>query len=300
MTSRASRSISSNVPPTVGTPGSVPEEFQPSEVDSAVSASLRRFDTLKVPNPSNFDGSDSDVARFVSACKLKIASSPGTSSELALAFIANLLVGDAAAWYLTSFPEDGTILDVFSNANEFLAEITRQFSNPAARQAAANELRRLRQQDGVQAFNVKFNSVARRTEYNDAALLDTWQHAIKPYLLKAMLPGNELHSLRAWQTAAIAMEESYNQFHDAPRSFSAHLAPHRSRPHHQQSSVVPTTTTRTLKERIDPIFKPLTPDEKQRRRTNNLCLYCAGADHVLDACPIRAARKQGNAPATSH
>lgn len=30
---------------------------------------------------------------------------------------------------------------------------------------------------------------------------------------------------------------------------------------------------------------PLTPEEKQRRRMNNLCLYCVGAGHYANMCP---------------
>lgn len=35
---------------------------------------------------------------------------------------------------------------------------------------------------------------------------------------------------------------------------------------------------------------PLTPEERQRRRLNNLCLYCRGAGHFLQGCPIRPSK----------
>jgi len=35
---------------------------------------------------------------------------------------------------------------------------------------------------------------------------------------------------------------------------------------------------------------PLTPEEKQRRRDNNLCLYCAGPGHIARECPNRVSR----------
>jgi hypothetical protein len=35
---------------------------------------------------------------------------------------------------------------------------------------------------------------------------------------------------------------------------------------------------------------PLTPEEKQRRRDNNLCLYCAGPGHIARECPSRISR----------
>ncbi|KAE8538034.1 hypothetical protein D1P53_006101 [Cryptococcus gattii VGV] len=37
---------------------------------------------------------------------------------------------------------------------------------------------------------------------------------------------------------------------------------------------------------------PLPHEEKERRRTNNLCMYCGNPGHTIDACP-----KKGKAPA---
>jgi hypothetical protein len=31
-------------------------------------------------------------------------------------------------------------------------------------------------------------------------------------------------------------------------------------------------------------FKPLTKHEKQRRRVNNLCLYCGKLSHIIGVC----------------
>ncbi|KAE8185224.1 hypothetical protein CF328_g7609, partial [Tilletia controversa] len=39
---------------------------------------------------------------------------------------------------------------------------------------------------------------------------------------------------------------------------------------------------------------PLTEAEKQRRRDNNLCLYCGGANHIANACPVKNSRSSGN------
>ena len=38
---------------------------------------------------------------------------------------------------------------------------------------------------------------------------------------------------------------------------------------------------------IDGTFKKLTDEEKQRRKTNNLCLYCGDSGHRRDSCPKR-------------
>ena len=33
----------------------------------------------------------------------------------------------------------------------------------------------------------------------------------------------------------------------------------------------------------------LTNQERQRRRANNLCLYCGNPDHIVRTCPVRPA-----------
>jgi hypothetical protein len=41
---------------------------------------------------------------------------------------------------------------------------------------------------------------------------------------------------------------------------------------------------------------PLSEAEKERRKSNNLCLYCAAPDHKLADCPVKPA-KSGKAKA---
>ena len=46
--------------------------------------------------------------------------------------------------------------------------------------------------------------------------------------------------------------------------------------------------------REKPKFKKLTPEEKERRRKEGLCLYCGSDKHKLDDCPLR--KPQGKGP----
>src|SRR5689334_22324998 len=39
---------------------------------------------------------------------------------------------------------------------------------------------------------------------------------------------------------------------------------------------------------------PLSAEEKSRRRTAGLCLYCGGAGHIAATCPLVSSRRQGN------
>jgi|JI7StandDraft_1071085.scaffolds.fasta_scaffold120524_2 hypothetical protein len=42
-----------------------------------------------------------------------------------------------------------------------------------------------------------------------------------------------------------------------------------------------------------PKFKKLTPEEKERRRREGLCLYCGSDRHQLDGCPLRKPQGKG-------
>jgi hypothetical protein len=46
--------------------------------------------------------------------------------------------------------------------------------------------------------------------------------------------------------------------------------------------------------RGQPKFKKLTPEEKERRRREGLCLYCGSNQHHLDGCNLR--KPQGKGP----
>jgi hypothetical protein len=46
-------------------------------------------------------------------------------------------------------------------------------------------------------------------------------------------------------------------------------------------------------------FRSLTNEEKERRRRNNLCLYCGGTGHIVRNCPVKLRISAVGAPQSS-
>jgi plasmid maintenance system killer protein len=70
-------------------------------------------------------------------------------------------------------------------------------------------------------------------------------------------------------------------------TFSVATKPRRQGPEPMDLGAVP-------EHRGKPKFKKLSPEEKERRKKEGLCLYCGSGEHQLDGCPLR--RPQGKAP----
>lgn len=65
------------------------------------------------------------------------------------------------------------------------------------------------------------------------------------------------------------------------------------RPQHRRQGPEPMDLNAIPEHREKPKFKKLTPEEKDRRRREGLCLYCGSSEHKLDGCPLRKPQGKG-------
>ena len=131
------------------------------------------------------------------------------------------------------------------------------------------------------------------TNFNEDALKSKFRYGLKPHLkveLARLVERPEtLEALM--ETASRIDAQTYNARDRAmPPHFRSQSVP--SRPFQQRYSRPQEQAPMEIgaAER----YKPLSNDEKQRRRTNGLCLYCGKPNHVALHCPEK--RK----PATRH
>ena len=147
-------------------------------------------------------------------------------------------------------------------------------------------LKTLKQQHlgGIRGYILEFNRYADESNWNEQAKMDAFisdlnqQVAIR---ILEMFPGPR--DLTALQTIASRID--------------SRLYSQRSYFNHSNNS----TRTRYKNNSRKNIFKtksfhgPLSKEEKERRKRENLCLYCGSASHTLETCP-----KKGKNNKTTH
>lgn len=287
LTAQVSTLATTITPPTaqVAAQSPVPQVGQP----PALSAVPSREPSLASPRP--FDGTFSQFRGFLMQCKLVFSHQPSQFSSPAarVAFITNLTTGEALGWAeatLSARPE------LFNDYAAFLTEFGRVFDHPSAGQDVGVRLMSLRQGSRtVAAYATEFRTLAAGSGWNDAGLRSAFRQGLAE-VIKDELVRDKPTSLNELVGLAIDVDERVRERRrerarhqiDPPRRRESATGPFLSG---ASAPPVPElcTPVPSGEEPMQLGRARLTVAEKQRRRTQGLCLYCGERGHLRDACP---------------
>lgn len=181
--------------------------------------------------------------------------------------------------YLETFERFMQILDDLYGDHHYIDEIN-------------TRLARLRQTGTMAEYITQFKSLGARARWNDAALLARFKDGLSDEV--KILLTSQWHHMTSVSEAQSLASAAYQNFL-AQRRLHVKL----SRPSNQNQNQsrrppapapsAPTSPSTAME--IDAVRTcRLTPQEKQRRRDNGLCLYCGGENHFADNCPVKRAR----------
>jgi len=307
--------------PTSVSPPSSPSEA-PNQADQLFSA-LKRFGKMKseggkLHEPEPFTGRDpKKLKAFIFQCQLYFRNSSDYDDESRrVTFALSYLRDVAQEWFepgisgLTDAPPPW-----LDDWEAFLDELRTNFGPYDEIGDAEHELTNLRMRDNqrVSDYLVRFSSLAVRCPWGDAALRFRFYDGLPPRIKDELSKGDKPRSLlvmkqkvqnidaRYWERN---QERSREQQRQNPPKASGSTstanptttpkAPARSdnrsdpKPSKPRDSK-PTTPRVDLSGKLDSKGK-LTQQERQRRIDHNLCLFCGGSGHRSDNCPIKAAK----------
>lgn len=204
-----------------------------------------------------------------------ISSMEGPAAQYFAPYV-NLLIAD----------ETGILLDY----SKFLDTLENIYGDQHNIDELNAKLSDLRQHPGtIVEYITKFRSLSGRVGWNEVALVAQFKKGLS-LEIKTIMSTN-WHKLRTLGETMTAAATAYQtlQFQQksrprptGPRSTPQPYVP-RTRAHHSapspSSSAMDLDNVRT---------KKITLDEKLRRRTNNLCMYCGGGEHYASSCPKKA------------
>lgn len=150
------------------------------------------------------------------------------------------------------------------------------------------KLTRLRQNGSMTEYIAAFRALAARSRWNEPALLSRFKDGLSDEI-KVMMTA-QWHSLTTLKGAQAAATTAYQNLQVQQRLRSRHAFSRPSQQHQppRRSAPTPVVSAGPTPMDLDAMrVRKISAEEKQRRREQNLCLYCGGRNHFANDCPIK-------------
>ncbi|KAK3532671.1 hypothetical protein QTP86_027655 [Hemibagrus guttatus] len=249
---------------------------------SANTASSAPLCVSPMAQPAPYSGSAEDCNGFILQCSLVLEMQPHLypTERSKVAFIISQLRGQALLWAESLWSQNSPVTQSYAGFVDHFKEV---FGKPSWDSLVGEELCRLQQGKlTVPEYTLQFRTLAAKSGWNEQALLAAYRQGLNPQV--------RLH-LAAYKDA-IGLERLIQlSIHVAARMQSCVTEPQDQSPHSTwRDRPAPVSSPEPASEPMHLGASHLTPAERQRRLTRNLCLYCGAPGHALPECPIRSPR----------
>jgi len=147
-----------------------------------------------------------------------------------------------------------------------------------------------RQLGDARNYILEFNRYADESSWNEEAKMDAFLAGLNDQIanrILEMFPGPR--SLSSMQTIAARIDSRIA----ANRNFFNPLNRSNDRPRNSNSKLNKKKWN-SKKTSNSKFHGPLSNEEKERRKRENLCLYCGSSQYTLDNCPLKNKNKNNN------
>lgn len=243
----------------------------------------------KIPLPEKFGGDKTKFRGFINQCQLIFALQPQrySNDKLKIGFIISLLKDDALDWATPLLEQQNS--ENFQNFQEFLQEFQLVFDDPDRILTAERGLQQLKQKNRSTAtYASEFRRLATDVTWNEPALIHQFyiglSEEVKDELARVERPSaiKEMINLAIKIDNRLAERKQEKKYFGKNPNFSQNSRNFSFSPgnfRNLQQTLEPTPM------QIDASFNRLSDEEKSRRKTNGLCLYCGNSGHRAQECP---------------
>jgi hypothetical protein len=246
----------------------------------------------KINSPSPFKGNKSEAEEFILKCQsvFDICSRTYHDDQTKLAFVFNLLQGDAYQWVKPALLTTQRPSWVQS-WNEFKVEFFKNFADSEVKETSRQKLKHLKQSGFASSYSTDFEKYALYLDWSDEALRQSFYDGLKIDVQDRLLSPQRFTSFADLVDSATEWDNLlYRRRRVSPSSRASRFNfPVREPP--RTSSVNVHKTVRTSVKGPWPMdidfiqpHTPLTQAVKDLRRRNNLGLYCGNTGHKIENC----------------
>lgn len=241
----------------------------------------------RINNPPIYSGEPTMCRAFMIQCEVIFSLQPLTyaSDTARVAFVISLLAGRAREWATSVWDAKAACCKEFSS---FKAEFIKIFDRSALGKEASRLLAALRQgRRSVADFAIEFRTLAASSKWNEAAQVARFTEALEDDIRDEVYA----HELPEHLDELVDLAIRLDNRRDLRR---------RARFPTSSSFVDPTPTTSVSSVPDHPPAQEamqlgryrLSAEEKQKRLSKGLCLYCGRPGHFASSCPAKANARQ--------
>ncbi len=223
--------------------------------------------------PEKFDGDPTRCKGFLLQCSLFVNQQPALypAESGRIAFVCSLLTGKALDWATVIWGTDGSAFPTFDS---FIHHFREVFDHPAEGRGAGEQLLALSQGRRTAAeYALTFRTLAAQTTWVEDTLKLLFRKGLSAELQSELACRDERSTLGQFIELTIHLDNLIRSRCTA-RSSPCPRSPPRS----QYAT--------------EPMQLGFTPQERERRMQNQLCLYCGQAGHMRNTCPVRPSSDQ--------
>ncbi|SCZ91750.1 BZ3500_MvSof-1268-A1-R1_Chr5-1g07649 [Microbotryum saponariae] len=192
----------------------------------------------------------------------------------------------------------------------FLEQAQLYLGDPDREHTITNKLRALTQTGSAAAYASTFFQLSAFLAWNDPALQAQYYAGLKPDVRNMLSLQDDPTSVADLSAKAIKAD---NRLHQSRQEAKPTTKPHSQHSQQRGNSASPPTrvttrvTTNVTTQGPTPMDvdatttrrAPLTPQEREQRLKNNLCLYCGEGGHQVSSCPAAPRKYPGQRPLPS-
>ncbi len=236
----------------------------------------------RISLPDKFDGTRSKFRGFVNQIRLIVRMQPlrYPTEETQVGLIGTLLSGTALSWFSPLVEKNSPLLQDFDG---FIEEFTNTFGETDKARTAATKLRSLQQRSrAASAYAAEFRQLACDVDWDNNALISAFRWGLRDDVKDLLLNLPDPMTLSEAITQAVRCDNRLFERRQERRSSSGPFRVDATIPMRQNNVSKP----EPMQIDSSKILR-LSQEEKDRRRKENLCMYCGAKDHKVQDCRNR-------------
>ncbi|SGY12272.1 BQ5605_C011g06450 [Microbotryum silenes-dioicae] len=258
----------------------------------------------QLAKPDKYDGKEKvKFKTFITQIKFYIFGNPSSfpTDESKIAFIISHLTGDVFQHFEHAInAKDNSKPEWLTNYQKFLDQAELVLGDPDYRNNLTHQLMSLVQSGPASVYASKFTQISSQLDWNQAALIAHFHKGLKLDLQAQLALHDDPQDLQSLIELAIKVDNKLHltrhrtnaltQFRQTNWQYSHSVnSPLRTSPVSQlQANPSMANTSGPAPMDLDAMRScrgPLSEEEKLRRRTNRLCMWCASDQHLCAQCP---------------
>jgi len=273
------------------------------------------FREPKIDSPPEFDGKVSEYATFLDHCEFYFDNKPSmflNNDKNKVSLVISRLRGRAATWahaLRRTNPANPAFLSWF----QFRALMNSLFEDTYYLEQVRHDFRALKQKGSARNFSIEFKTFASILQLDEGTMISEYKEKLKDTVQQGIAYTTGITSFELLVAKSIEIDQVLYKIAKASskkdesrpqKTTSKDSTPSQSKNtsssfHSKHSTLQNASASHASTSRSsNPSHPrgPISPEERERRASHKLCMYCADPDHTIQDCPrLQIAVKKGYA-----